>query len=64
LNTGIIILVLNAKIEKEPVADFLDGTYDDFIPEWYLNIGVTLLVTMIINAFSLPVVNIMFGILR
>lgn len=42
LNTGVIILVVNTKFSRNPVIPFLDGSYDDFIPEWYLNVGTTL----------------------
>lgn len=42
LNTGVIILIVNIKFSRNPKISFLDGNYDDFIPEWYLNVGTTL----------------------
>lgn len=33
---------MNIRIGKKPIASFLDGKYSDFIPEWYLDIGTTL----------------------
>jgi len=33
---------VNARLSKKPIAGFLDGNYNDFIPEWYLSVGTTL----------------------
>jgi hypothetical protein len=57
LNTGIIILIVNTRFTRKPIVEFLNGTFDDFIPEWYLNVGTTLLMTMLINVVSLPIIN-------
>jgi hypothetical protein len=57
LNTGIIILIVNTRFTRKPIVEFLNGTFDDFIPEWYLNVGTTLLMTMLINVVTLPIIN-------
>jgi len=57
LNTGVIILFVNARFTRNKVANFLSGNYDDFVSDWYLNVGATLLTTMIINIVNLPFVN-------
>jgi len=57
LNTGVIILFVNARFTRNKVVNFLSGHYDDFVSNWYLNVGATLLTTMIINIVNLPLIN-------
>ena len=40
------------------------GTYNDFDPKWYKNIGITILFSMIINSFSGHIGYIVFPILN
>ena len=42
LNTGILILIVNAKIGDTPIANFLSGKYDDLNVNWYSGVGPTL----------------------
>lgn len=60
LNTAVILLVVNTRFSQLPIVEFLNGVYNDFIPEWYFNVGTTLLITMFINMFSLPIINFIF----
>lgn len=55
LNTAMIALIVNAKL---PVGDqgflsnfswLFQGEYEDFLPEWYTAVGVSITMTMIIN---------------
>ena len=62
LNTGLIILLINAKITKE--MSFWQGKFRDISPLWYENVGSTLLSTMFINVFTVPALKIIFGILH
>lgn len=58
LNTGIIILIVNARFSStNPAPSLLDGIFDDVTPQWYLDVATTLLLTMIINIISLPATN-------
>ncbi|OQR90366.1 transmembrane protein [Thraustotheca clavata] len=56
LNTGIIVLLVNANLTNVPlpsqVRDILHGQYDDFVRQWYISVGVGISTTMIINAIS------------
>ena len=51
LNTGILILLINAKIKD---ISFWQGKFSDISPLWYENVGSTLLSTMFINIFTIP----------
>lgn len=64
LNTAIIILVVNTRFTQVPIVDFLNGVYNDLIPEWYFNVGTTIIITMFINMFSLPIVNLIFAFIK
>lgn len=58
LNTGIIILVVNAKFDFMPSwSPILNGDYDDFTSEWYKHIGVSIILTMLIGIFSPHLAN-------
>jgi len=57
LNTGILILLINAKLDK---ISFWQGKFRDISPLWYENVGSTLLATMFINIFTVPTIKIIF----
>jgi len=57
LNTGILILLINAKVEK---ISFWQGKFKDLSPLWYENVGSTLLSTMFINIFTVPTIKAIF----
>lgn len=42
LNTGLLILVINAKFTNKSPVSFLTGEFDDMSPEWYQSVGATL----------------------
>eukprot|EP01083_Nonionella_stella_P011988 34018_1 len=48
-NTALIILCVNAKFESLNLMFLFEGEYEDFEPEWYQVVGVSLLLTMIMN---------------
>lgn len=55
LNTGVIILLVNAKITTFNLPDYIPifaGEFTDFTVEWYRIVGSTICLTMIINTIS------------
>jgi hypothetical protein len=65
LNTGIIILFLNASLTEYGKRGLVfQGVYDDLTPLWYRNVGSTILGTMVINIFSAPGVKVIENFLR
>jgi hypothetical protein len=63
LNTGLVLLVVNAQIAKgtgvleplaqdETVSSVIKGKYPDFTAEWYSDVGVAMTITMLIYVFS------------
>ncbi|OQR84545.1 transmembrane protein [Achlya hypogyna] len=56
LNTGIIVLLVNANLSNVPLplslSEILHGQFDDFVRQWYISVGVGISTTMIINAVS------------
>ena len=56
INTGIIVLIMNYRWTKED-NPILTGKYDDFPPLWYKQIGVSIMLTLIINILSRPISN-------
>jgi len=55
INTGIIILLVNADLQIEFLPNnfpILKGDYADFTIEWYRVVGTTIVLTMILNVFS------------
>ncbi|KDO18285.1 hypothetical protein SPRG_16323 [Saprolegnia parasitica CBS 223.65] len=56
LNTGIIVLLVNANLSSVPLPstlrEILNGKFDDFVRQWYISVGVGISTTMIINAVS------------
>jgi len=57
LNTGILILLINAKLDS---IGFWQGKFRDITPLWYENVGSTLLWTMVINIFTVPVIKVLY----
>lgn len=54
INTAVLILIVNAPIEKyvKIIPTGQTGKYDDFNPQWYQYVGSSLVTTMIINCFT------------
>ena len=55
INTGLVILLVNAKISSIHLPAFFpifSGRFDDFTVEWYKNVGATISLTMFINIFT------------
>ncbi len=42
LNTGVIILIVNAKFSKIGVKQVFEGTFDDVSAQWFFDVGVTI----------------------
>ena len=51
-NTALIILCVNAKFEDFSLVFLFRGEYEDFHPEWYEIVGVSLLLTMVMNTLN------------
>ena len=61
INTGIIILIVNAQISGTPGwLPVFNGEYDDFTTAWYKQIGVSIILTMMIGIISPHIANGMF----
>lgn len=63
VNTGLILLVINSDFGAQDNKDIpsqikflFGGQYNDLTPEWFNNVGTVLLLTMIVNVFSTPMV--------
>lgn len=54
-NTGFLLLLVNANLTEYGVT-FMAGPYTDYTPEWYADVGATIVRTMVINSF-MPYVN-------
>jgi branched-subunit amino acid ABC-type transport system permease component len=55
INTGIVILLVNARILEIKLPDFIplfQGKYEDFTVEWYRVVGSTISFTMLINIIT------------
>jgi hypothetical protein len=63
LNTGVIILIVNAKFSKIGVREVFEGTFDDVTSQWFFDVGVTILITMIINVINVPAIVLVFRII-
>ena len=57
-NTAILILLVNANFGElsSKETSFFDGPFYDYSPDWYSNVGLKIVQTMIINAI-LPLVT-------
>lgn len=63
LNTGIILLLVNANLtEHQPkfITKYLDKDYHDYMPDWYADVGHKIVNTMFINSI-LPYVGLVTG---
>ena len=52
INTGVVILIVNAKISSLSLPGFFpvfSGTFQDFTVEWYRVVGTTMMLTMLFN---------------
>lgn len=54
-NTGLLLLLVNANLTEYGVT-FMAGPYTDYTPDWYADVGATIVRTMVINSF-MPYVN-------
>ncbi|CAI2368472.1 unnamed protein product [Moneuplotes crassus] len=62
-NTAIIILIVNANIKFMPSwSPIFNGEYKDFTTDWYRQIGVSIILTMLFGIFSPHLANSMFWI--
>jgi hypothetical protein len=60
-NTAIIILLVNAQLDFVPGwFPIFNGAYDDFTVDWYKQIGVSIILTMMIGIVSPHLANSMF----
>lgn len=69
LNTGIILLIMNIRFEDGSTAaqalqNAIKGRFYDFSPLWFEGVGTVVLLTMVINVFSTPLMVIFFHLLR
>lgn len=55
INTGFIVLILNADLSDFGLGWLFDGKYSDFTPAWYASVGNTLVGAMVFN-FELPII--------
>lgn len=64
INTGIIIILVNANVKSvkdwSPNFPFFTGKYNDFEPDWYSDVGTTIIFSMILNIVTPHVANILF----
>ncbi|EAR89910.3 tRNA (GuanineN(7))methyltransferase, putative (macronuclear) [Tetrahymena thermophila SB210] len=62
MNTALIILIMNTKfngVSNTTISMLLDGTFTDFNPLWFLQVGSTILLTMIFY-IMMPYLNFIF----
>lgn len=55
INIALVILAVNFDFLDGPFLGFIpifNGTYPDFTPEWYVNVGKTLCFTLFLNIFT------------
>lgn len=54
LNIAVITLLINFKLEVDFLKDYeiLKGKYDEFSVDWYMDIGVALCITIIIESIA------------
>jgi len=62
-NTGFLILIVNANLtEHDPhgFTKYFDGPFTDYMPQWYLDVGLKILQTLVINSI-MPIVGVCVG---
>lgn len=53
INSGVIILVANAKIADFKIGiPVFTGEFDDFTPDWFMSVGISILFSMTLYAFT------------
>jgi hypothetical protein len=53
INSGVIILVANAKIADFKIGlPIFTGEFDDFTPDWFMSVGISILFSMTVYAFT------------
>lgn len=65
-NTGFLILLVNANLSEQTfipdsMKDALNGPFSDYVPDWYGDVGLKILQTMVINAI-MPIVGVVKGV--
>ena len=58
-NTGFVILLVNANLTEhfpKEITVLFQGPYYDYMPMWYLDVGLKIQVAMIINMF-MPIIG-------
>lgn len=60
-NTGILIILVNANLKDQTfighhIKKFFNGQHADYTPDWYIDVGLVILQTMVIQVF-MPIVN-------
>ena len=64
-NTGFLILLVNANLSEQDflpdsMKNALNGPFADYVPDWYGDVGLKILQTMVINAI-MPLVGVVKG---
>ncbi|CEL91601.1 unnamed protein product [Vitrella brassicaformis CCMP3155] len=55
LNTGVIVLLLNMRLGNKSFylgPTKIGGEFGDFVPEWYIKVGMSVLLTIMVNVVS------------
>ena len=64
MNTVLIMIILNMKytngVDKSEVSFLLQGKYNDLTPDWYVDIGTVIIMTMIFN-ISFPIIELILA---
>lgn len=64
-NTGILIILVNANLKDQwfvghHIKKLFNGLHTDYTPDWYIDVGLVILQTMVIQVF-MPIVNTVKG---
>lgn len=65
MNMALIMIILNiqyntSNIEAEQFSFLLQGKYSDITPDWYMNIGTIIVLTMIFN-ITFPIIELLLA---
>lgn len=64
MNMALIMIILNMKysttIEATQFSFLLQGKYNDISPDWYMNIGSIIILTMIFN-ITFPIIELLLA---
>ena len=58
VNTGLITLAVNADMSEW--VEIWTGPHADFTPDWYFTVGVSLVITLLVNMVNPHFINIMY----